>query len=255
MKLLYISPTGKGTFKRDMINLLHKHKNKETEVTYISLKNEFPDNLEYRSFEALVLSELINIVYRESDNYDCIIVGGFFDPGIKELREISGSTPVIGPFSVSISVASTLGNSISILVGKNKWINRIKEEILIYGYNNLISSIRSINFRVHELQSNKEVIEKMILTGNKCVDEDLAEVIILGCTVKYGFADKISNKLNIPVIEPIPVTLKYAEMIAYLSKECGYKPSRLHSSSPPEINEIKKYITENKHYANKKTFK
>ena len=65
------------------------------------------------------------------------------------------------------------------------------------------------------------------------VEEDGAEVIIMGCTAMAGYNEDLERELNIPVLDPTVVSFKFAEMIA----DMGVRHSKVglyHSLLPEE---------------------
>jgi allantoin racemase len=73
------------------------------------------------------------------------------------------------------------------------------------------------------------------------IEEDGAESIILGCTLEFGFFEKIQNEFNIPVIDPSLAALKQAEQSAILKNQFGWKPSRHWSTEAPSEDDISRF--------------
>jgi allantoin racemase len=67
------------------------------------------------------------------------------------------------------------------------------------------------------------------------VEEDGAEVIIMGCAAMAGYSDDIERELGIPVLDPLKVTLKVAEAIV----DMGQTHSRVGLYAPPTPKEFK----------------
>ena len=94
--------------------------------------------------------------------------------------------------------------------------------------------------------------ERTIKVANRCIEEDGAEVIIPGCTIlgavltKY-FDDDMKEKL--PIIDPMVVALKHAEMMVDL-KEAGYSTiSRIgywKKQPEEEFTNLRKFFINNK---------
>lgn len=56
----------------------------------------------------------------------------------------------------------------------------------------------------------------MVEQGKKAIEEDGAEVLILGCTGMTGMAQKLSEALGVYVIDPLPTAVKLAETLVSL---------------------------------------
>ena len=115
----------------------------------------------------------------------------------------------------------------------------MEENIIKYGLKDRLASFRSINMGVLEFQVKKNETErKLIEEGKKAVEEDGAEVLILGCTVEFGFYKKMQKELNVPVIDATIAPLKYAEFLIDLKRSAGIWHSKKGKYESPPIDEI-----------------
>jgi allantoin racemase len=92
------------------------------------------------------------------------------------------------------------------------------------------ASVRSIDIPVLELDREDEVKEGLGVESMKAINEDGADLIILGCTGMIGMAQELQKKLGIPVIDPTAAALKMAESIVDL----GLSHSKLVYPKPSE---------------------
>ncbi len=85
--------------------------------------------------------------------------------------------------------------------------------------------------------SEPEKLKKSILTeGKRAVEEDGAEVVVLGCTMESGFMKELTSKLKVPVLDAVVTSWKYAEMMADLYRKVGLVHSKLYGyEAPPDI--------------------
>ncbi len=76
---------------------------------------------------------------------------------------------------------------------------------------------------VTETDEKPDLAQKRIMeVAKQAVEEDGAEVIILGCAGMAGDAEKAAKELKIVVIDPTLVAFKYAEAMV----EAGIKQSK-----------------------------
>ena len=95
---------------------------------------------------------------------------------------------------------------------------------------------------MNDFQKDKtETARRIYKAAEQAVHEKLAEVIILGCTVQFGFYKELQDDLKIPVIDPVIASLKYAEFMVKLRKNFGWGHSKICSYKSPPISEIKKW--------------
>ncbi len=206
-----------------------------TEVNVTALSRG-PDNLEYRYYEALVLTDTLEVVRRaEEDGYDAAVIGCFLDPGLGEAREISERLVVTAPAEATVHLATTLGRSFSIIVGRQKWVPRMHDNVVLYGLSSRLASFKTIGLGVREFQKDREeTVRRLEEAAFKAVEEDHAEVIILGCTMEFGFHRELQSKLGVPVLDPVIAPLKYAEFLVECRDRFGWSHSKVCAyQSPP----------------------
>jgi allantoin racemase len=150
----------------------------------VSLPGDRPRHLEYHAYEALVLADIVRLAY-ESAGYDAIVIGCFYDIGLREAREVSGRAVVTAPCQSATAIASNLGNTFSVLVGRRKWIPKMRENVRFYGHGERLASMRPVELGVHDFQVDRQrTCECLLSEGRRAVQEDGAEVLILGCTAE-----------------------------------------------------------------------
>ena len=174
----------------------------------------------------------------EEEGFDAVCINTVSDSGLSALRSRL-SIPVIGPGQSSFHIASMLGQKFSILTMWQPWVPIYTKALNEYGLTNRCVSIRDIDTRpdVQELLEGKEeiVFEKLGAEGAKAIEEDGADVIILGSTTMHQSHRYLDEKLSVPVINPGLVAYKLCEMFLELglthSKRCYFDPETLQDSS------------------------
>ena len=239
MRILWIDPLGTDVFTPDMFKILEAAKRDGTEVEAISLPADRPKHLEYHAYEGLVVSDLVRIAFEAAKEFDAIVIGCFYDVGLREVREVSGRAIVTAPCQSATAIASNLGNTFSVLVGRRKWIPKMRENVHLYGHGHRMVSMRPLDLGVHDFQADHDrTCDRLLTEGRKAVQEDGAEVLILGCTAEYGFNKTLQAELGVPVIDAVTAPFKYAEFLADLAQRFGWHPSRMWGSEAPPQKEL-----------------
>ena len=237
-RILWINPVGYDAYDQPMADFVATIKRPEVEVEFVSFDlTPTPPHLEYRSYEALVVADIVRACRQAAEQgYDSVVIGCFYDPALEDAREISGDTVVVAPCQASVQVAATLCNRFSVIVGQDKWIEQMTERVTAYGCRDRLASMRSIGIAVPDLQKDcRRTEERIIEAGRKAIDEDRAEALILGCTCTFGLYQRVQAELGVPVIDPICAAYKAAEYSAELKRRFGWSPSRAWSmAAPPE---------------------
>ena len=241
-RILWINPVGSDLFDEPVAEYIETVKRPETEVEVVSL-DKGPLHLEYHYYEALVLVETLDRLKKaEREGYDGAVIGCFYDPGLREAREILDFMPVTAPAEAGMHLAATLGNSFSIIVGRRKWIPKMHENVVRYGYRNHCASFKSVDLGVHDFQADpKETEKRLQAAAREAIDKDGAEVIVLGCTLEFGFFRELQKELGVPVIDAVVGPVKYLEMLMEIHQGQGWTQSKVYGYESPPEEEIREW--------------
>ena len=153
------------------------------------------------------------------------------DPGLLESRSIV-DIPVTATFESAAHVACMMGKRFSVVSTDPMTVGGIDMRLVdLYGVRSKVASLRWIGITACDLYPEitppEEIERRVIEVSKKCVEEDQAEVIIPGCTIIGSIFTKVSKKdptevIGAPVIDPMIVAFKQAEMMVDLCKLAGY---------------------------------
>ena len=150
----------------------------------------------------------------ERRGYDAVCVDTMSDSGVAALRS-ELSIPVIGPGRASVLTAMMLGNRFSIVAMWPHWRHLYTKTLTELGVASHCASIRSIDVTPsnQSLMSGKEdeIFPLLETCARRCIEEDGAEVILLGSTTMHQAHEYLARHLPVPVVNPGPLTYKLAE--------------------------------------------
>ncbi len=160
--------------------------------------------------------------YREG--YDAIALNCFFDPCVDVAREMMG-IPVVGPAEASMSMASLMGARFGIVTFHPKTIPDYERMIRVYGFESraIASPVRSLTQspedQLRGVTAPEATIEDFEAVASTFV-RDGAEVIIPGCLMLSPILVKqgITHVEDVPVLDVVSVTVKFAEFLYEMSK-------------------------------------
>jgi allantoin racemase len=206
----------------------------ETDVECVPVRNSA--TLVDSQYEALVFDMYIAEagLRAEEEGYDAVVMDTVSDSGLSALRSRL-SIPVMGPGLVSYAVAIMLGKRFSIVTMWDKWRHLYEKNLDTYHLWEKCASIRAVNIPpdVEALFTGKE--EEMFRTltdeARKAIDDDGADVILLGSTTMHQAGDYMAEHLPAPVINPGPVAIKLTETLV----ELGLSHSKVAFPSPSTI--------------------
>lgn len=244
-KVLYIKPTSYSTINQETKNYLEKYKDENTIIDVVNV-SKGPKHLEALYYEALASTEILRLV-KEAENkgYDAAIIGCFYDPVLYAAREICEHMVVTAPAESSLHLATSLGKNFSIIVGRNKWLLTMEDNVHKYGFTKKLASFRSLDMGVLEFHTDPGLTEKrMRLEIAQAIKKDRAETIILGCTMQFGFFEQLQKEFAVPVIDSMLAALKYAELLVEVRDKMNWYTSKIGSFATPDKGEIKEWHIE-----------
>ncbi|SHM86818.1 allantoin racemase [Caldanaerovirga acetigignens] len=241
-KILWINPVGTDIFDKPIEEMLNEIKRPETEVKVVSLQKG-PRHLEYRYYEALVIPDTLHLIKKaENEGYDAAIIGCFYDPGLHDAREITEKMVVTAPAEACMHIAATLGHKFSIIVGREKWIPQMMDNVILNGLKDKLASFKSLGLGVYDFHADEKVtVERLKNAAKEAVEKDGAEAIILGCTIQFGFYKELQEYVKVPVIDAIVAPFKYAEFLVELKERFGWGHSKRFGFETPPLFEIKEW--------------
>lgn len=150
----------------------------------------------------------------EADGYDAVCVDTVSDSGVAALRS-ELSIPVIGPGRASVLMALMLGKRFSIIAMWPHWRHFYDKTLAELGLEHACASIRALDATPDNqaLLGGKEheIFPALEDLARRCIEEDGADVILLGSTTMHQAHRHLSERLPVPVINPGPLSYKLAE--------------------------------------------
>lgn len=150
----------------------------------------------------------------QEDGYAGVLIDTVSDSGLRPLRSAL-DIPVVGPGEASFAMAMMLGKKFSVLTMWPEWFPLYQKTLTEYGWWDRVASLRSIDTRpdVTELLEGKEevVFAKLKAEAMRAMEEDGADVIVLGSTTMHQSAAYLDSELPIPVLNPGQVAYKILE--------------------------------------------
>lgn len=216
MKILVINPNASKSVTDHIRHELEKIKRSDTELTVVNPEHG-PVSIESAYDETLAAFYTMDLVKKaNADGYDAIVLACFSDPGLDAAKELS-KIPVVGIEEATLHMAAMLGHRFSIMTGMRRRIPTRDWHVRLRGVESFYASSPSLDMSVLEMDANPEKSKKRILElARKCVVEDRAEVIVLGCAGLTGYAEDIERELGAVVLDPTSVAFKMAEAMADL---------------------------------------
>lgn len=189
------------------------------------------------SYYDMALMELAVIeagIKAEDEGYDAVCVNTVSDSGLSALRSRL-SIPVLAPGIAAFHTACMLGQKFSILTMWPRWYPLYRKTLKEYGLEARLASIRSIDVRPDTqalLEGKEEVVfAKLLDAGRLAIEQDGADVIVLGSTTMHQAHAYLAEHLPVPVLNPGLIAYKMCEVLLDL----GLCHSKIAYPSPEQI--------------------
>jgi allantoin racemase len=140
---------------------------------------------------------------------------------------------VVGIAEATMHVACMLGRKFTVLTTSKARVPSKEAYVLQNGLGSRLASVRPLGVTVVETSLEAEKTKDAILSvAQRAIEDDGAEVIILGCAGMAGYAEELEQRLGVPVLDPNAVAIKMAEAMVDLQ----LRPSRIgFFASPPQL--------------------
>lgn len=152
----------------------------------------------------------------QDEGFDAVCINTVSDSGLSALRSRL-SIPVLAPGIAAFHTACMLGQKFSILTMWPRWYPLYRKTIKEYGLESRLASVRSIDVRPDTealLQGKEEVVfAKLLEQAKRAIEEDGADVIVLGSTTMHQSHAYLAANLPVPVLNPGVIAYKQCEVL------------------------------------------
>jgi len=153
---------------------------------------------------ALCLPALLHTVAERNGDCDAMLIGCFLDPGLRAAREIS-DVPVYGGGEAAMLLSQFLARRFGVVTIEDTNLPEISEYVTTLHLADRCVGINSVSTPYYALvQDADETLRRLKERARPLLDAG-AEAIVLGC-MSFGFhpfADELSARIGVPVLDPV----------------------------------------------------
>jgi allantoin racemase len=228
-RIAFINPFGTSDYDELIRTTLVPYAATGTEVEVIHLSG-VPANIDYfypkHLMELAIFDKVRDL---EAAGFDAVVVGCCYDPGVRVARELV-DIPVVGPLEAAMNHASYFGHRFTVVTDHRKARPALEDLVRLYGGDNC-RGVRAVDWYVTDMIKDPSAIaDDAAAMCLRALDEDEAEVIILGCTIIAGCLEQeimtTGRHRELPILNPNLFALKAAETLADLHQKGKYAISR-----------------------------
>jgi Asp/Glu/hydantoin racemase len=183
-----------------------------------------------RAEAAIAAHAVLELLARHAAECDAAIISAFGDPGLAAAREFA-DIPVLGIAESAMLTAGMLGRRFSIIClteRLRRWYIECAED---HGLAGRLASVRAIDAPVRDITSAKDDMRARLLEQCRlAVEQDEAEVIILGGGPLAGLAREAADEIPVPALDGVSCAVRLAEALVGLHPR---QPQRGSFAHPP----------------------
>jgi allantoin racemase len=145
----------------------------------------------------------------EADNAaDAFVIACYSDPGLHLCRE-GTRRPVFGIAECAVLTALARGDRFGVIAIAQKSIRRHARYLRQMGLIDRLAGERPLGVSVAE-SASEGTLARMVETGRALIDEDGADVVIMGCAGMARHRRPLEDALGVPVIDPTQAAVAMA---------------------------------------------
>ena len=233
MRILVINPNTTQEMTDDIARVARAAAARSTEIDCIS-PAAGPRSIEGFTDEVLAAYHTVDTVASTKGQYDAYVIACYGDPALSACREVA-DVPVVGIAEASFHMASLVAFKWSIVSVLPRVKPLLEELVHRNGMEQKCASIRCTPLSVLEIEEDIERAKGMMVEeGQKAIDQDGAEAILLGCAGLGPLDKRMQNELGVPVFDGTACAVKLAEDL----NEYGITTAKVAAYLEPEPKEI-----------------
>jgi allantoin racemase len=219
MRLLYIFPrTTPDPTEREAEHLrrrevLQRAASSGTIVDIRELEG-CPPAIESRRDAYTVGPAIIAMAERLEREYDAVIIGCFGDPAVDGALE-GTALPIVGCGLPAMAAALLLGGQFAVLSPSVASAAHVRDLVMAAGLLDRYAGAIPLGIGVREFAADRSrTLQVITESGEKALARG-ADVILLGCLslAFTGVGDELQERLRVPVVNPLRVAVRTAEML------------------------------------------
>jgi allantoin racemase len=169
-----------------------------------------------RTEMAIAEHAAVDLLAREADGCDAVIIGASIDSGLRASREML-AVPVLGLTESALHVACLTGGRFGAVTLSRRSAYVLREMIEGYGLLSRCGGLRAVDSNPLDLLAAPERVADLILAqATDLVERDMVDVVVLVGAVMAPMPARVQPRLAVPVVEGVSCAVALAEALVRL---------------------------------------
>lgn len=174
-----------------------------------------------RAGAAVAAHAALDAYAAHSVGMDVVALSCFGDPGLQGLRELA-QQPVIGMAEAACQEAAGDGRRFAIVTGGDRWGAMLEEFVAALGLASRLAVVKTVAPSGGDIARDPDrALALLANAAQSCIDDNGADVVILGGAGLAGIPDRIQDRVSRPLIDSVTAVVRAAER---LGREAPKKP-------------------------------
>ncbi|WPO42201.1 aspartate/glutamate racemase family protein [Tardiphaga sp. 42S5] len=215
MKILLINPNTSADMTDRMARTAANVLAPDVELVAITATRGMP-YIASRAEAVIAGTITLEMIAEHHRGNDAIIIAAFGDPGLIAARELF-EVPITAMAESAILTACMLGKRFSILTFSRTLVSWYEDAVALAGLEARCSSIRVPDVSFQSVATVQDELEgELVALAERAVKEDGADVIILAGAPLTGLAERVADRISVPVVDPLSAAVGHAQTLIRL---------------------------------------
>jgi allantoin racemase len=215
MKILLANPNTSQSVTDRIAQIARQAAAPGTEILAVTANSGVP-YIASRAEAASAGRTTLELMAEYAQGCDAAIVAAFGDPGLGGARELL-SIPVVGLAEASMLTACMLGRRFSIVTFSRALEPWYRECVEYHGLMSRFASIRCAEGGFSDIATvSLEKESSLLALCDRVINEDGADVIILGGAPLAGMASSVCQRVAVPLIDGVAAAVAQAQSLVAL---------------------------------------
>jgi len=215
MRILLVNPNMSQSMTDNMAAIARGCALPGVEIVPLTASRGFP-YIASRAEAQIAGAITLEMIAENAEKIDAVIIGAFGDPGLKGARELF-DIPVIGMAEAAVMSAAMLGERFSVVTFSPLMTRWYSDCVADTGLAARCTGVRTPSMQEVDVTSvRSDLRDELVVLACAAVEEDGADVVILGGAPLAGMAQDIAADVPALVIDPISAAVAQAAALVVL---------------------------------------
>lgn len=168
--------------------------------TYVTTEDG-PEGVITQADSDLAATLVTRYVRQHEADASAFVIACFSDPGVFAASGVT-SKPVVGIGRAGLLCALSFGQSVGVIAVAKPSIPRHMRYWRALNLQDCVAGERALDLRVDQSGDFDIAFQRMVEVGRKLIDEDGADVVLLGCAGMANLRRPLQDALGVAVIDP-----------------------------------------------------